>query len=255
MAAATRGNHSVIGPFVVNLHQTHASAGWNYAIPVDGAEPTRRQIADLVAHFVAHDRVPRLELIAQAAPAVPGALAEAGFQEDDRLPQMAATPEVRLTPRLPDDVVMAMATPDEAELLAIAALQNRAYGETKPPTQDDLDRLRRCLERGVLIAAARTADTGELVGAGLIDVTGPDDRTGELAAVATAEPHRRRGIAGAISAFLTEAAFARGMALVFLECEDKNAGVYRKTGFTDCGERLWMSLPTAPARADGSPAA
>jgi len=244
MAAATRGTHSVIGPFVVNLHQAKASAGWNYAIPVDGAEPTRQEIADLVAHFVQNDRVPRLELIAKTAPAVAPALAAAGFQVDDRLPQLAAEPGTRLTPRLPADVVVAMAAPDNAELLAIAALQNDAYGENEPPNQGDVDRLRHCITRGVLIATARAA-TGELIGAGLIDVTGPHDPIGELAAVATVREHRRRGIAGAISAFLTEAAFARGMALVFLECEAENVGVYRKTGFTECGERLWMSLPTA----------
>lgn len=243
MAAATRGSHHAIGPFVVNLDQTRASAGWNYAIPVDGAEPTAQEIADLVAHFRANERVPRFELIAQAAPAVAPALAAAGFQQDDCLPQMAATPDHHLTPRLPADVVLAAATGGDAELLAIANLQNRAYGETQPAGQADIDRLQRCLARGVLIATARTADTGELIGAGLIDVTGPGDPTGELAAVATVEQHRGRGIGGAISAFLTEAAFARGMKLVFLECEAKNAGVYRKTGFTDCGERLWMSLP------------
>jgi ribosomal protein S18 acetylase RimI-like enzyme len=243
MAAATRGTHSVIGPFVVNLHQASASAARNYAIPVDGAEPTRQEIADLVAHFVENDRVPRLELIAEAAPAVAPALAAAGFQEDDRLPQLAAAPDARLTPRLPADVVLALADPDDADLLAIAALQNRAYGETEPPNQGDVDRLQRCIARGVLITTARAAATGDLIGAGLIDVTGRDDPIGELAAVATAEEHRRRGVAGGISAFLAEAAFARGMALVFLECEAKNVGVYRKTGFTDCGERLWMSLP------------
>jgi ribosomal protein S18 acetylase RimI-like enzyme len=198
-----------------------------------------------VAHFRAHDRVPRLELIAQAAPAVPGALAAAGFRQDDRLPQMEASPGTRLTPRPPADVVLAMATSDEDELLAIATLQNHAYGETEPASPSDVERLQHCLARGVLVATARVAGTGELIGAGLIDVTGPQDPIGELAAVATAEEHRGRGIAGAISAFLTEAAFARGMTLVFLECEAKNDGVYRKTGFTDCGERLWMSLPAA----------
>lgn len=244
-AAAKRRSHRIVGPFVVNLHPANASAGWNYAVPVDGAEPTEREIADLVAHFVENDRLPRLELIVKAAPAVAPALAAAGFREDNRLAQLAAAPDTRFMPRLPADVVVAMAATDDAELLAIAALQNRAYGETEPANQGDVDRLQRCVDRGVLIATARAAATGELIGAGLIDVTGPDDPIGELAAVATAGQHRRRGIAGAISAFLAEAAFARGMTLVFLECEGKNVGVYRKTGFTDCGERSWMSLPTA----------
>lgn len=242
MAAATRGEHSVIGPFVATLHQTLASPGWNYAIPVDRAEPTRRDIEDLVEHFRAHDRKPRLELIERAAPAVPAALAAAGFREDDRLPQLYAGPDTSLTPRRPGDVEPALLTePEDAELLALATLQNRAYGETEAAGPGDVDRLRRCLARGVLIATARIAATGELVGAGLIDVTGPDDPVGELAAVATAEERRGRGIAGAVSAYLAEAAFARGMTLVFLECEAKNRGVYRKTGFIDCGERLWMS--------------
>lgn len=58
MASATRRAHQVIGPFVVNLDQNHTSAAWNYAIPVDDAEPTAQEIADLVAHFRANDRVP-----------------------------------------------------------------------------------------------------------------------------------------------------------------------------------------------------
>jgi hypothetical protein len=93
-AAAKRRSHRIVGPFVVNLHPANASAGWNYAVPVDGAEPTEREIADLVAHFVENDRLPRLELIVKAAPAVAPALAAAGFREDNRLAQLAAAMDV-----------------------------------------------------------------------------------------------------------------------------------------------------------------
>jgi hypothetical protein len=142
----------------------------------------------------------RLELIPAAAPQVEAALAAADLQADDRLLQMAATGDTRLTPRRPDGVVLALALAEEGDdslLLAIATVQNSAYGELRPPQQSDVERLRRCRARGGLLAAARDAAGGEAIGAGLIDVVGPHDPIGELAALATAEGYRlpsaRRG--------------------------------------------------------------
>jgi ribosomal protein S18 acetylase RimI-like enzyme len=244
LASATSGDHTWIGPFVATLDEASSSPARNYAIPANGAAPTPDDVAALVAFFTANNRLPRLEWIPSAAPRVEAVLSAAGFEVDDRLPQMAATAGTPLTPRRPDGLVLTLVE-DDASLPTVATIQHRAYGESRPPGSSDVERLKRCRARGGLIAAARDAVTGEMICAGLIDVTGPDDPIGELAAVATAEAHRRRGIAGTLSAYLAEAAFERGMTMLFLECEAANRGVYSHTGFVECGERLWMSLHAA----------
>src|SRR5439155_3132376 len=85
--------------------------------------------------------------------------------------------------------------------------------------------------------ASGGADSGgAVVGAG--QTTRAVGGAAELTAVAVAEPYRRRGIAAAVSAFLTDAAHRRGAGLVWLEAAGPDEQrVYERVGYRHVGEK------------------
>src|SRR6266542_1767055 len=81
-----------VGPFTVLYDPASTNVWRNYAVPDDGATPDAGDVAALVSWFVAHDRVPRLEYVPAAAPAVEGVLRAGGFVVEGRPPLMACRP-------------------------------------------------------------------------------------------------------------------------------------------------------------------
>jgi predicted acetyltransferase len=81
-----------------------------------------------------------------------------------------------------------------------------------------------------------------VTGTGLTDVAADCPGVGELAAVGVLTGFRRRGIASAISAYLTRTAHSQGISLVFLEAEPGEERIYRRTGFTDATNKIWASI-------------
>ena len=71
-----------IGPFLMRFDRESDNRFRNYALPFDGAEPTHREVCALIAAFEERQRVPRLEYVADLAPAVWPALTAAGFIEE-----------------------------------------------------------------------------------------------------------------------------------------------------------------------------
>ena len=91
---------------------------------------------------------------------------------------------------------------------------------------------------------ARDTAGGLVVGGGVATI--PAAATSEIAGIAVVESHRRRGIAGAITARLAVELFAGGVTTAFLTPGDEGAqSVYARAGFADTTEILHMSLPTA----------
>jgi hypothetical protein len=237
-AAISRRPHERRGPFVAAF-DTHSDNPWrNYATPDNGAHPSPDDIATLITAFDLHGRIPRLEYVPAAAPEVEGVLTAAGFTVEGRPPIMVAVPGSLPPSSSPSGIAFGFASTD-ADLLAAASVQNRAYGASEPAGPHDVARLRSCVARGGLVMLARDAATGEAVGSGLVD--GPLSGVGELAAVGVTVPFRRRGIAGAMSVDLAVAAHERRMKLVWLEAAPGEEGIYLRAGFTPSGGKLWIS--------------
>ncbi|RJL34657.1 GNAT family N-acetyltransferase [Bailinhaonella thermotolerans] len=108
-------------------------------------------------------------------------------------------------------------------------------------TEHDVARFRRLLDRGGLVAAAVETATGEVVGAGQIGA--PCEGVAEVAGIAVRASHRRRGIAAALTAFLTRAGGGTGVSTAFLTpADDAAARVYARVGYRKTGEALHISL-------------
>jgi len=135
-----------VGPFLVTIDADATSAFRNYAIPDDGAAPSTVDIAELLAFFAAHDRLPRLEFVAPA-PDVEQPLADAGFVVDNRL-ALLVLPDHTTTADVPVPGGVTLSEPtSNAQLRMLAAMQNAAYGEAGV-SDADVVRLRSILDAG-----------------------------------------------------------------------------------------------------------
>jgi GNAT superfamily N-acetyltransferase len=210
-------------------------------VPADGARPTPDDVQALIASFRQHERIPRLEYVEASAPEVEAALTAAGFTLELRTPVMVSGPGIVLTPREPAGVTVRAAAGD-VDLRAAAVVQHEAYEKCQPPGPRDVERLACVVQRGGAVSVAVADACGQVIGSGLVEVTGPGSSTGELAAVAVRAAFRRRGIASALSAHLARTAHSPAIPLVFLEAEPGEERIYRRTGFVDVTTKIWMSL-------------
>jgi GNAT superfamily N-acetyltransferase len=235
---APRGRETLkIGPLLATFTRETDNPYLNYAIPDDGASPTARDVAALVAAYRERERTPRLEYIPSIAPDVEAALRAAGFEEESRTPLMTCT-----LPRfeIPSGIEL-VAPRTEDDYRGAAQVQWEAYEEHALLEQRAVDTLRQTAEGGGVVVLARDADNDEPAGAGLC--VAPHDGVTELAAVGVRERFRRRGIAAAMTGWLTQEAYARGMELVFLMAHGADeARIYERVGFVECGEVLHISL-------------
>ncbi|MFE6935126.1 GNAT family N-acetyltransferase [Streptomyces sp. NPDC057699] len=234
-------DHYRVGPFTVRHNPSWELKFANYAIPDQDAEPTVRDIADLVAAFRAHDRLPRLEFLPAWAPAVEPALLAAGFTVENRAPVLACTADGLLTPEPVDGLHVAEPVTDD-EFTSAAAVQHTGFGGEGGPDDGEIAWLRGATEGGGVSALA-TVD-GLPAGAGGCSV--PVDGIGELAGLAVAGTFRRRGVGAALSAWLTRTAFERGFHAVWLEPGGPDVErIYAGIGYRRTGEKLNISLDPA----------
>ena len=135
----------------------------------------------------------------------------------------------------------------EVEFRGVVEVQWEAYEERDPIPDSAVVGLRRAAKTGGVVVLARDAETGEPAGAGLC--VAPYDGVTELAAIGVREQFRRRGIAAAMAGWLTDAALAKGMTLVFLMAHGADeARIYARAGFVEHGEVLHISLSAERSR-------
>lgn len=236
--AGTRAHRA--RPFVIRFDEHDDSLPFNYAVPDDHSAPTEDEVAALVAAFRERARTPRLEYLPQAAPKVEDALLAAGFIAEGRYPVLVCSPDEAVDAPVDSAVRVALVT-DEPGLWLIARLMNEAF-EAPEANEHDVARLRRVLDGGGLVAAAVDTTTGDVVGAGQIGC--PHQGVAEVAGIAVRASHRRRGIAGAVTALLTRAGADAGITTPFLTpADDGAARVYARVGYRKVGEALHISLP------------
>jgi ribosomal protein S18 acetylase RimI-like enzyme len=204
----------------------------NYAIPDDGAEPDAAAVEALRAAFQARERLTRLEWIEEAAPAVAAALARAGMEQELRMPLMTCTPE-QLVAALPDVDGVVIKPVDDGNQRTAIDMQRVAFGQ--PPLRDD-EPVR---VRGA--GATVLAEVGDEPVAAAV-WTGVIGGVTEVGGVATAEPWRRRGLAGAVTAAAAREAFEAGAELCVLSPGDETAQrVYERAGFRAAAMMLHWS--------------
>jgi ribosomal protein S18 acetylase RimI-like enzyme len=244
-AAPRRGQTLQVGPFLATFDGRDARPFVNYAIPDIGARPTAEDVAALVAAYEHRDRLPRLEYLPRAAPAVEAALLAGGFTIEGRLPVMTCEPQQLVVPAPDPDVELA-APGDDSELYGMSAAQHAAFGDA-PPNLAAVARHRTMLDAGALAILARDGRTGEVVGGGVTTV--PSHGVTEIAGIGVLESHRRRGIATAMTARLAADAFAAGITTAWLTPGDDGAHrAYARAGFADSTVMLHISRPKSGGR-------
>lgn len=228
-----------VGPFVLGLDPGTDSPHINYATPRPGATVTPADVAALVAAFREVDRLPRLEYVTACAPSLEGLLGAAGFGVEARHDYLICTPHsLTVPPPPPGFVVRAPGT--DPQRLALVSAQNEAFGGEATATAEDAARMRRLQSRGG-VAFMGVAPDGTCAGGG--QAGPPDGGVSEVAAIAVRPPHRRRGLAGAITAGISGTLFAAGADLAWLEASgDDSWRVYERVGYRRAGARLYAAL-------------
>src|SRR5262245_12530918 len=87
-----------IGPFLATFTAGSANPFVNYAIPDAGATPTPSDVDGLVAAYLRRELTPRVEFLADTAPAVEIALLDAGWSVERRIPVMLCPPGAAVGP-------------------------------------------------------------------------------------------------------------------------------------------------------------
>ncbi|MBD1925561.1 GNAT family N-acetyltransferase [Trichocoleus sp. FACHB-90] len=202
VAASHQRDTERIGSFLATFTPSNDNPFLNYAIPDDHATPSPADVTALIAAYEKRLRKPRLEYIAQLAPAVEGVLIDLGFRIEGHLPLMTCAPGAEQILPIPPGIELVLPASD-ADLLSIVTVQQEAYGD---PTPDPaaVTRLRNSLAAGGIAVLARIAATGEPIGAGVCSV--PSDQTTEIAGIGVRAAFRRRGVAGALTTRLVQEA-------------------------------------------------
>jgi ribosomal protein S18 acetylase RimI-like enzyme len=235
----SRPEPAEVGPFVCGFDPATDSRYINYATPRPEAAIGATDVAELVAAFRKADRVPRLEYVTSCAPGLEQLLLDAGFAVEARHEYLVCSPGSLVTPPLPDGFEFAVPATDEQRAAAIAA-QNEAFGEEPVATAGDVARIRRTQDNGGVMVMVRETG-GEVVGAGL--AVAPVAGVSEVAGIAVREAYRRRGIAGALTAAITDRLFAAGVDVAWLEAAAEDSWrVYERVGYVPSGKRLYIAL-------------
>jgi ribosomal protein S18 acetylase RimI-like enzyme len=223
-----------VPPFTAYLDPRDPLRFLNYAIPDGDVVPDRDSVERLRAAFREHDRLPRLEWVEEAAPGVAGSLAAAGMREELRTPLMAC---IAGDLRAPDADVpdLAIAPVGDGDIRDCASLQRVAFGGEAVSAGEEI-RDPRPTGGGAVLARAG----GEPASAA--SWTRIVDGFTEIVGVATAEPWRGRGLAGAVTAAAAAAAFAAGAEVCVLSPGDEVAQrVYTRAGFRRVATMLHWS--------------
>lgn len=240
VAASHQRDTERIGSFRATFSRASDNPFLNYAIPDDNATPSPADVTALIVAYEQRSRKPRLEYVAQLAPAVEGALIDAGFCVEGYLPLMTCTPESAQSLPVPPGIELILPV-SNADLLATISVQNEAYG-APPPDSSAIAQLRNSLEAGGIAVLARMTETGEPVGAGVCSI--PSNQTTEIAGIGVRAAFRRRGVAGALTTRLVQEAFAVGISVPFLmAAHEAEKRIYARAGFSVVGEILHISRP------------
>jgi len=240
MRAVARQQYDSVSvpPFTLFFHPTDPLPYLNYAIPDEtpgDAAALAETLSRLKAEFVRRGRRPRFEFVGAVFPALADALEASGFEIEARPQLMVATPDAPPVAGLAVET-LSSASPLDAfsEFLLV---QRRAFGLARPAAVSEKDArwLRDGLGAGLCFVGRMRR---EAVAVSMF--LDPQDGLTELVGIGTLEPHRRRGLAAALTRAALDAAFARGVCVAFLSAADARAGrVYEAAGFAPFGNTVF----------------
>jgi len=229
--------HERVGRFICRFDPDSDNMYFNYAIPDDDTDPTADELDELAAAFVTRDRKPRFEFLPSRSPKLADVLSAAGYTLHHRGRLMACGAGQVLDPPVPDGLSILDAA-DEDAFYAAASVQHPAFDDEIPTREVATRTATRLMARGGRLAVAVTGD-GLTVGAG--QTSAPIEGIVEIGGIATAPEYRRRGIASAVTAYLTRTLHESGVRTVWLDPADAGAGrAYGKAGFQVVGEIFHM---------------
>lgn len=220
-------------PFVLFFNPNDDLRFYNYGVPIGAVNrPSDEALASLRDEFAARHRLLRFEFIEEAAPDLAPGFRAAGLVEEGRNPLLVCTPDSLRPVSAAPGLVIRRLTPEcsDADFAAFISVQGRSFGDDDriEPTAAQVEDLRRRTELGPHYFLGLLDDLPVATAAH----TAPLDGFTELVGIATLADYRRRGIASALVAALTQAAFRAGVQVAFLAAADERAGrVYERVGF------------------------
>ncbi len=236
-AAAAGRLTEQVGPFLATFSPDSANPYLNYAIPDDGARPSSSDVDALTEAYAQRDLLPRVEFMAEIAPAAEQALLVAGWSVERRIPVMLCPPGSAVATPVPAGVELLVPGTDE-EIRGMLVAQYEAFGEPADIPDTEVAKTRERVRAGGFAVLATVA--GEPAGGGVAETI--VDGTTEVAGIAVREAYRRRGIGAAVTAFLTAAVHDAGARTVFLT----PAGVpqqrmYARVGYAPAGGMVHLT--------------
>lgn len=236
-AAAAGRMTEQVGPFLATFSHDSANPYLNYAIPDDGARPSSSDVDALTEAYARRDLLPRVEFMAETAPAAEQALLTAGWSVERRIPVMLCPPGSAVTLQAPAGVELVVPDTDD-EFLGMLIAQYEAFGEPADIRDGEVEKARERLRAGGFAVLATVA--GEPAGGGVAEAV--VDGTTEVAGIGVRERYRRRGIGAAVTAFLTAAVHDAGARTVFLTPAGvPEQRIYARVGYAPAGDMLHLS--------------
>lgn len=228
-----------IPPFACYFNPDDDAPHANVAIPVTAAGGDLTAALDtLVACFTDRGRVPRVEYFEPFAPALAQSLTAYGFVREARNLLMVCTPaSFSPAPAVAGLTIMQLDADTPIELTQdFVTVQSRAFGDDNAPAATVAAAVRfRTRFASVQLFMGYLNDVP--VGAG--SLTKAHDRIVEVAGISTAAAYRCRGVAAAVTAYITRHGLALGSDALFLTAADEAAGrIYRRVGFEPYGHAL-----------------
>jgi ribosomal protein S18 acetylase RimI-like enzyme len=238
-AAASGRTTEQVGPFLATFSPGSTNPFLNYAIPDDGAEPSRSDVDGLTQAYARRDLLPRVEFLVDTAPEAEAALLAAGWSVERRIPVMLCPPDSAVAIPAPAGIELVVPDTDD-EIRGMIVAQYEAFDQPVTVSSADIAAARERIHAGGFAVLARDAGTGEAAGGGVAEAV--VDGTSEVAGIGVRSLFRKRGIGAAMTSFLTVAVHGAGGRTVFLT----PAGVpeqrmYARAGYAPAGDMVHLS--------------
>jgi hypothetical protein len=225
------------GPFDVFLDPESDHPYSNYAIPRDGAEPSRAAVDEVITVMARAARLPRAEFLAATAPAAEKALLDAGFTVELRRPLMTCTSPPDLEP--PEGVTLHQLGPDSEREQVDGLMRALAVAFGEPFDASIADSAATRFSRRIAVLAYTEE---EIAGGGMC--LEPVAGVVEVVGIGVIERFRDRGIGAAVTAELARLAFEAGVEFAFLVPGSvATQRIYERAGFEATDEMLHLIHP------------
>lgn len=238
-AAAAGRTTEQVGPFLATFSTDSTNPFLNYAVPDDDARPGPSDVDALVAAYVERELLPRVEYLADTAPALESTLVDAGWTIERRIPVMLCPPGAAVEPPVPAGFELVVPATDD-EFRGMLTAQHEAFEHPADVTDADIAKARAGLQGGGFAVLAREIATGAIAGGGVAEAI--VSATSEVAGIGVRAVFRKRGLGVAITAFLTARVHEAGGRTVFLTpAGPTEQRMYERVGYQPAGDMLHIS--------------